>query len=347
LRSWLRYNDVQLTRKVKVSNPSATPTLEDEEIPSHEELSRILRASSSRVRVAEVLIAFADLRPHTLGNYNGSEGLTLRDFPELRIENGQVSFERVPTMVLVRPILSKARHKYFTFLSEEGCTYLKEYLEERLRQGEKLKAKSPIIAYERTSTRRKFMTTRKISRMIRESMRQAGVRKRPYVLRAYAETQLIIAESKGKISHPYIQFMAGHKGDIESRYSTNKGVLPEEMIEGMRESYKACEPFLSTVSQPLEHSNIVKEAKVEALKSIAKNMLGIDLLEVKVAKEKEIHKELDLDEEIELFENEIRKMREPKDDPQMIIKEEELQSYLNDGWQFVSILPSDKILVKK
>lgn len=47
LRSWLRYNDVQLTRKIKVSNPSATPTIEDEEIPSHEELSRILRASSS------------------------------------------------------------------------------------------------------------------------------------------------------------------------------------------------------------------------------------------------------------------------------------------------------------
>ena len=119
------------------------------------------------------------------------------------------------------------------------------------------------------------------------------------------------------------------------------------MIEGMRESYKACEPFLSTLSQPLEHSNIVKEAKVEALKSIAKNMLGIDLLEVKVAKEKEIDNKLDLDEEIELFENEIRKMREPKDDPQIIIEEEDLQPYLKEGWQFVSILPSKKILIRK
>jgi hypothetical protein len=347
LRSWLRYNDVLLTRKIKVSNPSATPTLDNEEIPSHEELSRIFRASSSRVRVAEVLIAFADLRPHTLGNHDGSDGLTLRDMPELRVENGKVSFDRLPTMILVRPILSKTRQKYFTFLSEEGCTYLKEYLEERLRQGEQLQDKSPIIAYERTSTSRHFLTTRKISRMIREAMRQAGVWKRPYVLRAYAETQFIIAESKGKISHPYLQFMAGHKGDIESRYSTNKGVLPEDMIEGMRDSYKACEPFLSTVSQPLEHSSIVKEAKVEALKSIAKNMLGIDLLEVKVAKEKEINEELDLDGEIELFENEIRKIRKPQDDPQIIVAEEELQSYLKDGWQFVSTLPSNKIIIRK
>lgn len=347
LRSWLRYNDVLLTRKIKVSNPSATPTLDDEKIPSHEELSRIFRASSSRVRVAEVMIAFADLRPHTLGNYNGSDGLTLRDLPELRVENEKISFDRLPTMVLVRPILSKTRKKYFTFLSEEGCTYLKEYLEERLRQGETLHEKSPIIAYKRTSTSRQFLTTRKISRMIREAMRRAGVWKRPYVLRAYAETQFIIAESKGKISHPYLQFMAGHKGDIESRYSTNKGVLPEDMIEGMRESYKACDPFLSTVSQPLEHRNIIKEAKVEALKSIAKNMLGIDLLEVKVAKEKEINKELDLDGEIELLENEIRKIREPQDDPQIIVDEAELQSYLNDGWQFVITLPSNKIIIRK
>jgi len=43
------------------------------------------------------------------------------------------------------------------------------------------------------------------------------------MLRAYCDTNMIIAESKGKISHPYMQFIMGHKGDIEARYSTNKG----------------------------------------------------------------------------------------------------------------------------
>jgi hypothetical protein len=119
------------------------------------------------------------------------------------------------------------------------------------------------------------------------------------------------------------------------------------MVEGMREAYKSCESFLSTVAQPLEHSRIVKEAKVEALKSIAKSLLGIDLLEVKVARERELQRELDRDEEIELFENEIRKMREGDDDPQMIVSETELESYLNDGWEFVSVLPSRKILIRK
>jgi hypothetical protein len=87
------------------------------------------------------------------------------------------------------------------------------------------------------------------------------------VVRAYFDTNMIIAESKGKISHPYLQFLMGHKGDIEARYSTNKGVLPPDMVEDMRNAYKSCEPFLTTLTKPLEESNVVK-AKIEALKSI-------------------------------------------------------------------------------
>jgi hypothetical protein len=101
VKSWLRYNNVRLTRRIKVSNPNATPTIEDEQIPSKEELGKIFRASKPRVRAAEALIAFADLRPQTLGNHNGNDGLMLEDLPELKIENGEIVFERVPTMSLL------------------------------------------------------------------------------------------------------------------------------------------------------------------------------------------------------------------------------------------------------
>ena len=347
VRSWLRYNDITLTRKIKIRNISATPTIEDEQVPSQEELARIFRNSSSRARLAETLIAFADLRPESTGNYDGSDGLRLGDLPEVRIEKEQVVFEKMPTMIVVRASLSKTRHKYFTFLSSEGCTYLKEYLEERIRAGEELTSNSPLIAHERIEAETKpFMLTRKTTELIRKAMRRTGVHKRPYVLRAYAETQLIIAESKGKISHPYLQFIAGHQGDIEARYSTNKGRLPPNMIEDMREAYKRCEPFLSTITQPTEQMTIIKEAKIEALKSIAKTMFGIDLLEVKIAKENEENRELTQDETIELFESEMKKTRE-QPDPQIIVEEKELESYLREGWQFVSVLPSRRVLIRK
>lgn len=116
------------------------------------------------------------------------------------------------------------------------------------------------------------------------------------------------------------------------------------MIEDMRNAYKQCEPFLSTIAQPMEQSSIVKEAKIEALKSMAKSLLGIDLLEVKVAKEKELGRELSKDEELELFENELEKLREGKHNPQRIVREDELEKYLAEGWKFVAVLPSQRIL---
>ena len=355
LRSWLRYNNITLVRRIKVSNPNATPTIENEQVPTQAELSGILRSSPPRIRVAEALMAFADLRPESIGKHDGTDGLALKDLPELKLENGEVTFEKIPTIVVVRPTLSKTRSKYFTFLSQEGCDYLKEYLEERIRKGEKLTPETPLIGHDRPGAAEKeFAMTRKITHFIRKYMRAAGVHKRPYVLRAYAETQLIIAESKGKISHPYLQFVAGHKGDIESRYSTNKGRLPPDMIEDMRAQYKACEPFLSTTSK-LEQSAVVKEAQIEALKSIAKNLLGIDLLDVKIAKEKELEKELTPAEELELYENEIKKLKinpeklREEDASQFknkLVKESELERYLNKGWEMVQTV-NNKILVRK
>ena len=67
---------------------------------------------------------------------------------------------------------------------------------------------------------------------------------------------------------------------MEARYSTNKDKLPPDMGK----AYKLCESFLSTIAQPTEQMTVIKEAKIEALKSIAKSMFGIDLLEVKTAK---------------------------------------------------------------
>ena len=347
VKNWLRYNDVILTRRIKVSNATATPTIENERVPLKDELARIFRASPPRVRVAEALMALADLRPQTLGDFLGTDGLKIGDLPEMRIENGEVIFEEIPTRIIVRSPLSKTKRKYFTFLPSEGCKYLKEYLEQRVRRGEKLKPETPLIGHDRSRRINKpFIETKNITRFIRKCMRKAGVYKRPYVLRAYAETQLIIAESRGKISHPYLQFVAGHVGDIEARYSTNKGFLPPVMIEDMRKCYRECEPFLSTTYTDVEESDVVKKAKIEALKSIAKTVFGIDLAEVKIEKEK-FGEELSVEEEIHVYEDELRKLREKPADPQIIIDEGELGRYLTEGWKVANVLPSKKIVIER
>jgi len=167
VKSWLDYNGIQPKRRIKISNLSYTPTIENEKIPDKEELRRVLSQGDSRVKAAIALIAFAGLRPQSLGNYRGDDGLRIGDLPELFIESNRINFKKIPTTVVVRSTLSKAGHKYFTFLTSEGCSYLKSYLDERLAKGEVFNSETPVIAvkpgYDKKRLRQKRLTVYKDS----------------------------------------------------------------------------------------------------------------------------------------------------------------------------------------
>lgn len=80
----------------------------------------------------------------------------------------------------MRKELSKAGHQYFTFLSTEGCGYVQDYLEERLRSSETLTLKSPLLT---PKLRMKlFIRANNVSDAIKGSLKAAGFMWRPYVL---------------------------------------------------------------------------------------------------------------------------------------------------------------------
>ena len=371
VRSWLEYNEIRLVRRIKIGNRSATPSIEDERVPTGQELRTILCYAGERARCSVALIAFAGLRPQTLGNMRGTDGLRVKDLPEIMIENRRISFTKVPTVVVVRPTLSKARHKYFTFLPSEGCEYLQAHLEKRLATGEELTPNSPIIAvkpgFERMgkSPRNRgsrFITTKNITREIREAMRPRFMW-RPYVLRAYFDTQLMLAESRGKVSHAYRQFFMGHKGDIEARYTTNKGRLPEDVIEDMRRSFRDCEEYLSTrppgreedpeltTIRTMVESGVLDLSKPNVRQYLV-SKLGIENAESRIAEMKE--EGLGEDEayaRVVCRELGIKPMKieVPKKDrdPKRIVSEGELELYLAEGWDVQTVLPSGKILIRK
>ncbi|MEM2843776.1 MAG: site-specific integrase, partial [Candidatus Bathyarchaeia archaeon] len=180
VKSWLSHNHRELKGKIKIRGAEDTPSLKDERVPSKDELRKIFFSGDKKARVACVLIAHSGLRIETLGNYSGDDGLRIKDFPEIEIKNGIIEFKKIPTIVIVRKELSKARHQYFTFLSEEGCEYLKEYLEARMREGEKLTLDSPIITPKLKM--KPFIRTINIGDIIRIAIRKAGFPWRPYVL---------------------------------------------------------------------------------------------------------------------------------------------------------------------
>jgi hypothetical protein len=357
VKSWLDHNEVEMKRKIKVSNSTATPTIEDERVPEKDELKTLFMYGTERSRVGMTLISQAGLRLETIGNESGTDGLRISDLPEIEILDGRAEFKRIPTIVVVRPPLSKAKHKYFTFLTNEGCEYLKAYLERRMAEGESLSSDSPVIAvtpgFEKMGKGKRnrgsrFICTRNVSREIREAMRPR-FKWRPYVLRAYFDTQMLLAESHGKIPHPYGVFFMGHKGDIESRYTTNKGRLPENLIEDMRRAFKESSEYLETTPRPERDK---KEILLEMWREQAK-MYGIDPMKVRVEREKEVGKELTLEEEEELLKVEIKKVTMPqlsnngKPYTSKMIGEEELVQHVEEGWEIVRELSKGRFLVKR
>jgi len=93
---------------------------------------------------------------------------------------------------------------------------------------------------------RPFATPWGVGRLVRKRLRQCGIKARPYDLRTRFDTQLMLAESHGKMLRDYRVFFMGHKGDIEHRYTVNRRNLPYEVVEDMREAFQRSQRYLSS-----------------------------------------------------------------------------------------------------
>lgn len=152
--SWTRFNGIDLKLKVNIVNEHLNHTIDDERVPTKEELGRIIRKASARGRVSIALMAFSGLRPETLGNYEGTDGLRLGDLKELKLDDVEPGFPKTPSMIAVRASLSKGGHQYFTFIPQETALYVAEYLLERRNSGEKLDISSPVLQFDPRGVRR-------------------------------------------------------------------------------------------------------------------------------------------------------------------------------------------------
>ena len=200
-------------------------------------------------------MAKSGLRPEVLGNSDGTDGLRMRDMPDLVIHQGVVRCIRMPNRIVVRRERSKAGHQYFTFSTDLATGHIMAYLNDRLAHGKPLHDDSPVISPDYThkfargqNSAKEFLPTPRISKLVRNVFRPR-FDWRPYVLRPYFDTQLLIAESKGLIAHDFRVFFMGHKGTMEARYTTNKGAIPNILLDEMREAFTRSEKILDQTDQ--------------------------------------------------------------------------------------------------
>ena len=337
MMSYLKFNNVIVKLNINIKNENRNFNAERETVPDKENLSTVLRHASVRERVSISLMAFSGLRPEVLGNIDGTDGIRLSDIPDLSINGKSFEFQRIPVQINVRAELSKIRQPYFTFLGDEGCKYLSEYLEERVRQGHTLDSHDPVIMPESDMQRNKksneFLMTTLILRRIKSFIVQSGYSWRPYIFRVYFGTNLDTAESKGLISHPWRQFIMGHKGDIEETYTKRAGLL-----EDGRDAYVKCLPYLET------KSNVITEIDKESLE---KNITSSVLKKLGFS-DKDIDEMVDMDdEEFQKAFREKRGMALNNGHRQKVIPQTEIKHYIEDlGWEYVKDLNAKESIVK-
>ena len=344
LISYLKFNNVIVRLGINIKNENRNLKAEKEIIPSKEELSRILRMATLRERVSISLMAFSGLRPEVLGNIDGAEGLTVGDIIDLNIANGKVEFASIPAQIIIKPELSKIRIRYFTFIGPEGSEYLKEYLETRMANGERLTKGSPVILpIEKQSLEKKnrYLMTTLLLRRVKASVVKAGFNWRPYIFRIYFGTNLDTAESKGFITHPWRQFIMGHKGDIEETYTKREG-----MIDEGRNQYAKCLEFIETEKKAISEQDSLRILKDAILR-------GFEITPgIPKFSDKEREDLLQLG--IEEFQDKLRDIAEKNKSDSMnngnrnkIIPVNRLTEYLDNKWELVQIFPKgDRAVIK-
>ncbi len=335
LKAWFRFRGVAHDVFPKLS-PSHAVSLENERVPTPEELRRVLYSGMSlRGRSIGLFMAHAGLRPGVLGAYKATDGLRLMDLSDLRLSKTPC-FREVPFRIRVPARLSKIRKAYTTFGSRELADSFEAYLQERTSGGEDLCQESPVIAAHPMGIKRGwakptgFLTTTGVTVELHHALAAAapqGIRWRPYVLRGYCSTRLLMAEGNGRMTRDLREAILGHDGGIAARYHLGKP-WGEELLKEARSAYKRAQPYLST-SSALQDS---QDGVLRALRL---------LLQAKGIASEKIDK-LDLvgktEEEIVAVLKTVGVALGPETRAEKAVPMADVAKLLDAGWEFVSPL---------
>ncbi len=333
-------------------------------LPSRETLTRAVNAGDLRASTAILILA--------------SSGLRVGELVNLRL--GDVSMEKSPAMVRVRGTIreghrvrgAKERKSRVTFITDEARESLKLYLDKRRAAGEKTGPDSGVIVTEQGRP----MSKRNLSEILRNAFDVAGATKQgegsgarrdlhPHVLRKWFKTQLISSGVPG----PIADRLCGH-----SRYMGKEYELYTE--EKLAEWYAKAMPNLSLVRKPEVDEDGMKldtlfllarglglsEAKIGHMKkALAKSgettpEAAAELIGKELIAPLKLRASMNADTEPES--GNLGKHHNPRNpgnpgDPRgrhsraRVITEEEVEGYVDDGWEIAATLGNGKIVVKR
>lgn len=259
LRSFLKHEELAPAWSPKLKVRFGT-TIMNEVVPTPEQLRAVLdRTPVPRVRSLILMLATSGVRIGVLGARFAPNGLRLRSLPDLDLE--KIAFRRTPFRIDVPAELSKSGSAYFALASEEAATEYLTYLRQRVERGEKLSPASAVFAPEPKASNvhlrlapdgAAFISEKGLADEIRRAFAKVippGTRWRPYVLRAFASSQMMLAENAGLMTRDVRETLLGHTADIGRKYNLAKGRVRSDLEEEVRVMYtRAADKFLRVLT---------------------------------------------------------------------------------------------------
>jgi len=326
IKSRMQYDGIQFIKNVKILNRTRHPTVEDEVVPTKDQIISFLRNAKHGTQSIIALIAFLGVRFKVIAD------LRVKDFPEMTItEDNDIIFEKVPTRVKVRSELSKNGKEYQTFLIEIGCQIIRNSLLVRMKNGEKIDSNSFIVPIEcESSSLRKRANF--LARRCYTVFNKVGYTYRPYSLKNFFATALM----NSGLEQNWQTFFMGHSGVVQNEYTVRRQ-QPTEQIEEMRQKFKEkIEPYL--IPQ-------VNNADVTVRKEFKKLAKAFGL---------EVKEEDTTDDTIEeiavVYKSALDDLSRRTDVPtskQRRISVSELDNYLEKGWEYQDKLPNGDLIVRQ
>ena len=85
---------------------------------------------------------------------------------------------------------------------------------------------------------------------------------------------MLIAKSRGKVAEDFRAFFMGHRGDIEARYTTNKGILSKILVKEMYQSFERSQEFLDLEMDQTDPILEQKEKVQQVIENATPDELG-------------------------------------------------------------------------
>ena len=291
-------------------------TVEEDRVPTKEELRGILNHGNLKDR-AIVLAAL-------------SSGLRVGTLADLRVEDVDFdAFEDV-ALIKVQAELAKERVKYVTFATPEAKRVLKQYLDSRRRRKGELSNDSKVFGCD----------VRAIGMRWTRLLKKAGMAEKGrtfyklhfHTLRKFFRTNLELAG----VSKSFRERLLGHKGEYldESYFKPQMQLLLKE--------YRKAVPQLTILEPVGEYEEIRKRQLLDTARLLGFGDERLRRLEEVLARTKNV------DEAVEEF----KKLREEPDDPtrqnnvKIVRGEKELVKHLENGWTLIKELNHDKYLLR-